>query len=196
MPCQLTRHPATSLLPEPKGPVRATRDADARSSGDAIGRKHLTGTEPERRAVKAVSIAVTRDAEGSGETGGPAAERRIRELLLPGEATCAHVLDASDRLERADQHSGRKSALIRDDIEAPVNAVDAVDVRDSGLTEHRLVARGATDAKRGVRGVVVRSYVRFGFDDPAARFIAADRGYELHTEQLTRDHLRRARKEG
>src|SRR5688572_9800260 len=196
MPCQLTRDPPAAVLREAERQIRCPRNADARTRDDTIGGYRLTGTEPDGRPVELVAVVGAGDAERGGQTGGPAAQRGIEKLFLPDESARTHVVDTVQRLERADEHGGGKTPCVRHHIQTPVNAVNAVYVRDAGRAEHGFVARGAADALGGMRCIVVRPYVRFGFDDAATRFDAVDSRHEVDAEQLARDELRGPGEEG
>ena len=71
----------------------------------------------------------------------------------------------SRRLQRPDQHSLRYAFLAADEIQAPVDAVRAVDVRVPGRAEHRRVPRRAPAIGMTGRILLV---VRLHLDDPAA----------------------------
>ena len=65
----------------------------------------------------------------------------------------------------ADQRSLRSTRLVADEVEAPVDAVGAVDVRVAGGPEHRRVAGGAT-AESVTGGILL--VVCLDLDDHAA----------------------------
>jgi len=96
-----------------------------------------------------------------------------RGLLAPvGDpiATAAHFGDAVGRLDRPDQHGARIAA---DEIEAPVDAVGAIDVDARRSGEHGAVAwcRATIGVRRGIIGMV-----GLDLDDNAADAINQQRG--------------------
>ena len=92
-----------------------------------------------------------------------------------------------NRLDRANEHRRRKLVFVRDDIQTPVNAVDAVDVGDAGRAEHRFVAHGAADPELGdLHGVPDRADISAPereADVLGADLIAAER-WRSHAQHL------------
>jgi hypothetical protein len=73
--------------------------------------------------------------------------------------------------------------LAADEIEAPVDAIGAVDVRTAGWTEHRRVAQGG--AAEAVRGRVL-AVVGLGLDDAAADAVDQQQRADQRTGDLQR----------
>jgi hypothetical protein len=75
-------------------------------------------------------------------------------------------------LKRADQNRARRTRLLADEIDAPMNAIGAIDIRIAGRTEHYLVARRGASKRMGGRiGVVIR----LNLDDDAADTVHQER---------------------
>jgi hypothetical protein len=133
------------------------------------------------------------DAERLAEPTGPGAEEQRR--VEP--AAHAHPLETVRWLERPHEHRARHTLLLADEVETPVDAVRAVDVRTAGRAEHRCVAGGAA-AKAVARWILL--VVGLDLDDPAPR--AVDEQYRADQvgrhlvdaagEELSREHARRS----
>ena len=68
-------------------------------------------------------------------------------------------------LKRADQNRARRTRLLANEIDAPMNAIGAIDIGIAGRPEHHLVAqRRASKRMRGRIGVMIR----LDLDDDAA----------------------------
>jgi hypothetical protein len=120
---------------------------------------------------------IARDTERLAQPARAGAEEpRIRET-----ATLLHHLDPVRRLERAEQDGRRTPLLLADEVQAPVDAVRAVDVRVPGRTEHRGVPR--RPPAKAVRGRVDRRLVRLRLDDRPADTVHEQRD----ADQLRRD---------
>src|SRR6516162_10868895 len=90
------------------------------------------------------------------------------------------------RLQRADQDRARRAFLLADEIDAPVDAVGAIDIGKARWSEHHGVARRRpAEGMRGRVGVMVR----LDFDDDPAD--AADQ--KGRADQIGRDHMYAAR---
>src|SRR6266568_1214576 len=95
----------------------------------------------------------TRDRERLTELSGSRTER------AHGVEPAAYALGVNPvrRLERAHENRFRNSLHTADEIQAPVDAVRAVDVRVARRSEHRLVAfAAATEAVAGRIFLIVR----------------------------------------
>jgi len=86
-------------------------------------------------------------------------------------AAPSHHVDALERIERANQHRGRRSVRLGDDVHEIVNAVIEVDVRVTGDAVERLVAQRR--AGRGMARGIGLPNVGLDLDDDAARAHAA-----------------------
>ena len=91
----------------------------------------------------------------------PGPEQSRRAASTPRRSRIA--LDARRRLEGADQHPGAVAGRRADEVEAPVDAVRAIDVGAAGRPEHHGVARRV--AAEAVRRRIVL-VVGLGLDDP------------------------------
>src|SRR5215831_11864705 len=104
---------------------------------------------------------MTVDAERVAQLG-----RSVRQIdVAPHAAPLAHQLDSLYRLDRANQHGAWLALGASDGVEAPVHAVDEIDVRDARRPVERLCARGQAGGR--VAGQIVLSDVRFRFNDAA-----------------------------
>jgi hypothetical protein len=75
-----------------------------------------------------------------------------------------HLIDAVERLQRAEQHAAPDAGNFAAHVEHEMIAVRKVDVSMSAPQKHRSIARGRTAKMMG--GWVARR-VRFGFNDAA-----------------------------
>jgi hypothetical protein len=82
--------------------------------------------------VERQPVVLARDAERLAETARAGAE----EARVIEPAPLTHRVDAVGRLERAQQDCGRHTLVAADEVQAPVDAVGAVDVGVPGRTEH------------------------------------------------------------
>src|SRR5215213_4691145 len=102
----------------------------------------------EWRLIQRQRIVFDGDAERLAELAGPGTQR----ALLLQAAAAAHRRQTVGRLQRADQHGAGRACRLADEIQAPVDAVGAVDIGKTRRAEHHEDARRGT-AKR-VRGRV------------------------------------------
>ncbi len=161
------RRASLAVAPWPLGRLR---DADAGPDGDL-------DVLPPHRARTAVGRAGARRARRLRPSAcvrrpGPAA----RSLGSVVPSTGGHRLEPVRRLERADEDGAR---IFADEVQAPVDAVRAVDVRPAGRAEHRGVSRRLPAVAVSGRVLVV---VGLDLDDPAADAV---------DEQCRADELRR-----
>lgn len=118
------------------------------------------GTDEARAARQAmvrdpVQAEPRRTGPGIRSTGAPA--------TIPGEAVGSHLLHAEQRLDGADEHSGRTASWLRDHVQTVVHPIDKVHVRESRRPSHDPVSDGGCEA--GVRGAVVGTPVGLDLDD-------------------------------
>ena len=165
------------------GMIHRLGDADARSDGDldvVRARKEL-----ERRLVERESVVLVGDAERLAQP----SRARAQQPLVGDAAPAAHGGEAMRRRERADQHRAGDARRLADEIEAPMDAVGAVDIGIAGRAEHDGIARGRP-AKRVRRRIGV--VIGLDLDDDAADAIEQER----RTDQLGRDRVHAAGEEG
>ena len=115
----------------------------------------------DRRPVQRQGVVRDGDAERFGQL----ARARAQRVHIDRMAAAAHRGQAMRRLQRADQHGGGRAFLLADEVDAPVDAVGAVDIGKAGRAEHDLVPR-----RRAVVGVRRRLGMMIGLDlddDPA-----------------------------
>ena len=79
------------------------------------------------------------------------------------------------------------AALTRDGVEAPVHAVNEIDVRHARWTEQ--VRRACRETSGGVAGGIVGTDIGFGLDDPSTRDPFWRRALEDRAEQFARHDL-------
>src|SRR5215213_1972392 len=132
--------------------LRRLGDADARTDRGLRRYVGAAGAELERRAVEGQAVMHDSDAERLAELAGARAERA--RILDPAPAP--HRLDPHRRLERPDQHGAGAALRLADEVQAPVDAVGAVDIGVARRPEHHGVARRlpAIGVCRRVRVVV------------------------------------------
>ena len=103
-------------------------------------------------------------------------------------APAPHRRNAVGRLQRPDQHRARGAFLLADEIDAPVDAVGAIDVAKAGRAEHHFVARRRpTERMRGRIGVMIG----LDLDDDAADTVYQQR----RADQIGGDLVHAAGKE-
>ena len=89
----------------------------------------------DRRRIERQFAVLAGDAERGAEFAGPRAER----AFVVQAAASAHRWNAVGRLQRADQHGAGLARLLADEVDAPVDAVGAVDVEKARRAEHHLL---------------------------------------------------------
>jgi len=98
-------------------------------------------------------------------------------------AAFAHARQSVRRLQRADQHPGAVPGLAADEVQAPMDAVGAVDVGVARGAEQRGIARPlATEAVGGRLGAVVG----LGLDDAPAHAVDQQRDADQPARHLVR----------
>src|SRR5215204_6135246 len=112
-------------------------DADARTNRGLRRYVGAAGAELERRALERQAVMHDRDAERLADLAGPRAERA--RIVEP--APLAHRLEPGRRLERPDQHGAGAALRLADEVQAPVDAVGAVDIGIARRSEHDGVSR-------------------------------------------------------
>ena len=157
------RHAARPLHAEPPRQLRRLGDPDPRPDDDLdvlpAGRRRLDRHRPDRKVGRVV---LERDAERLCELA-----RARAQVLEPLEAAAlAHVLDALQRLERAEQHRRPHALGLGHGVEQRVDPVRAVHVGAPRRPEQRRRALGETDV--GVAGGL-GLVVGLGLDDHARR---------------------------
>ena len=149
------------------------------------------GSSSERLLVERQTVVVARDAERLAEPSRAGAEQpRIDET-----ASLLHQLDPVRRLEPSDQHRRCTPLVLADEVQAPVDAVRAVDVCAAGRAEHRRVPR--RPPAEPVRRRVHRRLVCLCLDDRPADAVHEQRDADQRRrdlvdapgEELAREHL-------
>src|SRR5450759_2149027 len=171
--------------PPPREPLRVSPldpDADARP---ALGRCRRGGFAAEQ-------------GNPAARLGHVLADRREVQPERDGEArrTAGQIVVASDRagskpprsgelnpiddLTGPEQHAGRRTGHVANDVHTVVQAEVSIDVEPTGLTEHRGIARAAPSVR--VRDRVVRPRVGLDLGDPdrysPPRAVGGDEGAE------------------
>src|SRR5690606_29451009 len=178
--------PGVAAYEEAQGPVDGARDPDPGTDRDLAGVYRLPFEDQERRPVQRMAILPPRDPHRRGELARTVGEGAIGAIVA---AAPAHGIQPLEGLDCPDEHGGRVPLRAGDDVQAPVHAVDPVDVGDPRRPEHRLVARRAADALRRVRRRVVRPDVRLGFDDAPRRRCTAEGRNQNGAEEVACDLL-------
>ena len=127
-----------ALQPEAPRVLDRLGDADARADGDL--RRVLARAQLERRPVERQAVVAVGDAERLAQFARPRAQRPLVRQAAPSP----HGSNSLRRLERPDQHGAGAAFFLADEIEAPVDAVGAVDVGVAGRPEHHRIALGRT----------------------------------------------------
>jgi hypothetical protein len=97
-------------------------------------------------------------------------------------ATAAHLLDPPSRLERSDQHGGRLTLRLADEVEARMDAVGEVDVSPRRRAEERRRSRREPYVCMAC-GIV--ALVALGLDDDTAHSAVQERA----ADQIARDRV-------
>src|SRR6185312_6198561 len=118
--------------PEPPRHLDRLADADAPAGLERSARPRQF--DRERRSVERLAIVGPRNAERRAYLARP--RTQLADVLAA--APLAHDVDAGGRLDRPHQQGAGAAA---DQIDAPVNAIRAVDVDTRRRPEHRPVAR-------------------------------------------------------
>ena len=171
---------------EAPGQFGGPRDPDAlagrdpRRAGAPLASQHLDRAVDQRAPVEREP-----DPERLGELAGPRAEL----ALATHPAAGAHLVDAVERLERADQDRRPDALLLRNGVQERMHAVGEVDVGVAGRPEQRPRAR--REPGEGVAGRLLH-VVALGLDDPPGGPAVADHA----ADQLARDVVHGAGVEG
>lgn len=158
-------------------------DADA-GSGDDL---NLSGSRKQRkrRLVQRQSIARCGNSQCLTDPSRPGAKQsHIGQAAAP-----AHEWQTGCWLERPDQDGAGRAGRLADEVQAPVNAIGAIDVGVARRAEHdRIACRRPAKAVRGRIGVMIR----LDFDQPPADPIEEER----RPDQVARDLVNAAAEEG
>src|SRR5260370_29674546 len=79
--------------------------------------------------------------DGDGECFAELAWSRAQRSLVMQAAPAPHRCNAVGRLQGADQHRAGGTLLLADEIQAPMNAIGAIDIGKAGRAEHHQIAR-------------------------------------------------------
>ena len=167
------REPAEPVAP---GALGGLRDPDPRARHD-LDRRPRRGRSSNGGSSSAQPVVLARDGERLAE----AARARSRAAAGRRALAAPASLDTCGRLERPDQDRVGDALAAADEVQAPVDAVGAVDVGVPGRrgTSTRCARRRSAEAVRGRVLVVVRLDLD---DDPADAVDVAAR-----PDQLGRD---------
>src|SRR5205085_1622283 len=113
---------------------------------------------------------------------------RAQCTICKSAPALAHLLEPVLGRERTDERRLRPALDVAHEVQAPVDAVRAIDVREPGRTEHHRVARGRP-AERMTRRILL--VVRLDLDDRAADAVDEER----HADQVGRHLVHRAGEE-
>jgi len=182
-----------TLDPRPPRTIATNVDANPRTPGD--GAEDETAIfDVETFAAEIDPVVAERDAHRHREIARSAAEisvghdRSARERLAAlhrARAAAAHHVHAVDRLQRANQHRGRRTLPLGDDVHQRVDAVVEIHVGVPGPSVHRRIAGGRT--RRGVTRRIGFSDVGLDLDDRAAGDHAAAVVDENFPDQIAGD---------
>ena len=167
--------------PRPPGMFRPHVDPDAWAPLDRSDRETAI-LEVQARADQVGVILRQRDPHGFRQVAGAPAQ-----ILIAGRRAtpAAHHVQSIDWRERANQHRGRRSLGLGDDVHHPVDAVVEIHVSVAGFAVHWRVA--ACRTWRRVAGRIAFADVRLDFDDGAAGPNALPLVNEYFAKQVARD---------
>src|ERR1700730_5591936 len=179
---RLTQKPRT-LQPISPGQLDRLGDPDAYARGDL--RFVRARMQRDRRFVERQAIMRAGDAECLRQL----ARTRAQRPLVMQSAPAPHGWDAVGRLKCADQHRAGGAFLFADEIDAPVNAVGAVDIGKTRRPGHHPVARRRpAERMRGRIGAMIG----LDLDDDAADAVDQQR----RANQIGGDFMDAAGEEG
>ena len=142
------------------------------------------GAQLKWRDIERQAVVRDGDAERLAQPSGSGTQQPLFAQAAPPP----HRREAFGRLQRADEHRGRAAFAFADEVDAPVDAVGAVDVGEARRAEHHGVARRhPAIAVRGRLGVVIG----LELDDDAAHAVEQQR----RANQFGRDLVHAAGKE-
>jgi len=150
---------------ETQRPIGALTNADSRRDIYFKLRPLAPTADTQRAAIQTRAIQIARNRERLRQFAGTVREAVGRTVPL---ASGHHLIEATQRLERANQHAPGHSLAIRNHIQAFVHAVDEVHVRTAGRTEYHFGPR--SKAARGVGRQVVEPEIGFRLDQHPGRF--------------------------
>jgi hypothetical protein len=156
--------------PRRLGDLARVGDADPRA--DADPRSIVSGRDEKRRTKKIAPIVGARDRE------------RAREAA--GAVGPPHR--ASYRFRRANEHRVSFPRAVAHDVEAVVHPIDEENVRVALGTEESSRATGQTRAR--VTREIVRTSVRFGFDDARGADAVGRAVDDVRADERSRDDER------
>src|SRR5712691_678011 len=147
--------------------VHGLGDPDPWPDGDR--RTTAARVKLEWRLVESKPVLGASDAERLAQ----AARAGAQQPLILDVTPALHGSDAGRGLQRPDQHRARAAFALADEVEAPMDAVGAVDIGATGRAEHDGVALGLP-AKTVCRGIGLM--IGLDLDDDAARALEQQRG--------------------
>ena len=171
-------------------PLRLDPDVDP----DATAPLHVTRgqaaiLDAQRARRQIAAIVPQRDPERPGEIAGAAAERhrlqRGGRAARAAGAAAPHQRLAVERLERADQHRGRRALGLGDGVHEVVDTVIQVDVGDTRTPVERRIARGRSG--RRVAGRIRFADVGLDLDDHARGDAGGRLVHQDLADQIARD---------
>ena len=112
----------------------------------AAPRHRCAALDPEWTAIERVAITCAINRKCLREFAWPAGQLAFATRHEFTEPPLHHDADAIERLDGADQHSSGILLFVRDRVQTPVYAVDAIDVSNAGQAEHGTVAFGSANA--------------------------------------------------
>src|SRR5690606_12223451 len=117
--------------------------------------------QAERRRIDGHAVVPQVDAERLADPPRTGAQQAI----VPRSATGPHAIEPVHWLDRTHEHAGPVPLLATDDVEAPVDAVRAIDVHPARRPEHRGIAPGRAAERVRCR---VAAIVGLDLDEPSA----------------------------
>src|SRR6266436_8729313 len=125
---------------------------------------------------------------GNPKRFGQLARPRAQQSLIVQSTATAHCGNAMGRLQGADQHRTRRAFLLADEIDAPMDAIGAIDIGNAWRPEHHQIARRRpAERMRGRFGVMIG----LDLDDDAADAV----NQQSRPDQVGRDLVHAAGKE-
>src|SRR5690606_8166059 len=140
-------------------------DADAGTACDVLVPERLARTDEKGRLGEVPSVMFQGYAQGLAQLARAVGEFPV--ILAP--APLAHDLDAPGWLQGPHQDGLRVPLFAAHHVEAVMDAVGNVDVREAGGAEHHFRALGAPSPVR-MGGPIAGADVSLHFDDQAGRF--------------------------
>lgn len=175
------RHCRRIEIEESQQAFGCAHDPDARRNTDPT-RRNDRRQHPHPIAATRAAIVVQIETERTCKIGWSG--KKFRHRHMPA-APFDHALDTDERFGCTQQYCSSDAYRTCDDIHAPMDAVNAIDVEAAAALEHRAIA-ASRSAPRMARWIVRQ--IRLGFDDSCSQQLSvAILANQDRTDHILRD---------